>query len=168
MRVNNIDQDSVKDLRKKVEENGSIPMERVIEGEFRLEGSPMFVAEMRTETTKVVVTADEPKVLGGQGVHGTPLSYVLFGILACFASTLAIVASDKGISLGKLRVTGRIQYDLAPVVTESDSKIISKVIIDVGSDKNLESVLPIAVKRCPALYLTINPIPVEVRQVQQG
>ncbi|MCG3109705.1 hypothetical protein L3N51_02000 [Metallosphaera sp. J1] len=166
MRINNIDQDSLTAVRERASREGSIPMERHIEGEFRLEGSPMFVAEMKTETTRVIVTADEPRILGGQGVHGTPLSYVLFGIMACFASTLAIEASQAGITMGKLSVRGHIYYDLAPVVTDKEGPIIKRLVLEVISDKDLSGILDRAEKKCPALYLAKNPIPVEVKQVQ--
>ncbi len=164
MRINNIDQDALQALRERASREGSIPMERHIEGEFRLDGSPMFVAEMKTETTKVIVTADEPKILGGQGVHGTPLSYVLFGVMACFASTLAIEASQAGIVMERLNVRGHIYYDLAPVVTDKEGPIIKKLVLEVISDKDLSKVLERAERKCPALFLVKNPIPVEVRQ----
>ncbi|EHP70009.1 putative redox protein, regulator of disulfide bond formation [Metallosphaera yellowstonensis MK1] len=165
MRINNIDLDAVKALSERARREGSIPMERHIQGEFRFDGSPMFVAEMRTETTKVIVTADEPKVLGGQGVHGTPLSYTLFGVMACFASTLAIEAASSGVELKELRISGHIYYDLAPVVGESDNPIIKKVVLEVKADKELGEVLRRAERKCPALYAVRNPIPVEVKQV---
>ena len=164
MRINNIDQDALQTLRERASKEGSIPMERHIEGEFRLDGSPMFVAEMRTETTKIIVTADEPKILGGQGVHGTPLSYVLFGVMACFASTLAIEASQAGIVMERLNVKGHIDYDLAPVVTDREGPIIKKLVLEVISDKDLSKVLERAERKCPALFLVKNPIPVEVKQ----
>ncbi|BBD72269.1 hypothetical protein HS1genome_0658 [Sulfodiicoccus acidiphilus] len=166
MRVNNIDLDAVLEAKRKAEKEGGIRVEKHIEGEFRLDGSPMFVAELRSDLSKFLVTADEPKLLGGQGVHTTPLSYLLFGVMSCYASTLAIQCALDGVKLERLRIKGHVYYDVGPVVAPSDSPIIRKLVLEVEADKDVREQVKKAATRCPALYAIRNPIDVETRQVQ--
>ena len=126
--VNNIDLDVIRETTKAFRgEDGHHYVEKNIEGTYGLEGSPSFVAEIRTDMSKLTVSSDEPKILGGQGVHVSPLSYLLFGVMACFANSLAIQCSLNGVKLGRMKVKGRLSYDIGPVLTDIDSPLIKKL-----------------------------------------
>jgi uncharacterized OsmC-like protein len=166
MRVNNMDLDAILQAKRKAEGEGGIRVEKHLTGEFRFEGSPMFVGELKSEHSTFIVTADEPKLLGGQGIHVSPLSYVLFGVMSCYASTLAIQCALDGVTLSKLKVTGHLYYDVGPVVVESDAPIIKKLVLEVDADKDIREQIRKAERKCPALYAIRNPIEVETRQAQ--
>jgi uncharacterized OsmC-like protein len=166
-RVNNIDLDSIRRTRKVFddEENGHHHVEKRIEGEYRLEGGgPAFTAELRSDSSSFVVSCDEPKILGGLGVHPSPLSYVLFGVLACFANTLVIQCGLKGVKLRRLKLKGTLLYDIGPVLTDIESPLIKEMKIEVESDKDIENIIAASNERCPALYLVDHAIRTEVRQ----
>jgi uncharacterized OsmC-like protein len=163
-RLNNIELKTVEETKNKIQ-NGSLPMEKHIEGEFRLNGSPMFVAELKSDYSNFIVAADEPKILGGQGVHTTPLSYLLFGVMACYASTLAIQCALDKVKLNTLKLKGHLFYDLAPVLTESNSPIIKKLILEIEADKDIREQINKANEKCPALYAIKKPIEVQTHQI---
>jgi len=166
--VNNIDLDSIRRTRKvfEEEEDGHHHVEKHIEGEYRLDGGPAFTAELRSDSSTFLVSSDEPKILGGLGVHPSPLSYVLYGVLACYANTLVIQCGLKGMKLQSLKVKGTLYYDIGPVLTDIDSPLIKELKIEVESDKDLENVIAVSNERCPALYLVDHAIRTEVRQTE--
>ena len=166
-RVNNIDLQALKaNEQKSLKQNGHFEVEKHIDGVFNIEGSPMFTAGLMSERAKFIMGADEPGVLGGMGVHATPLNYLMFGVMSCFASTVAIQAAKKGVVLKELKIRGHLYYDIGPVLTNSEFPIIKSLKLDVESDRDIEEILKISRKVCPALYAIANPIPTEISQVK--
>ncbi|MCL4480836.1 MAG: OsmC family protein [Candidatus Thermoplasmatota archaeon] len=165
MRINNIELDQVEESRKKATINhNSLPSIRTIEGRFSLDKSPMFSAGIGTEKSSFVLGCDEPGILGGQGILPTPLTYLLFGVMSCYASTLAMQCALDGITLSDLGLTGKLHYDLGPVVTGENMPIIRKLELQVHSSMNLGPEIEKARKRCPAVFAIENPIETEIRQ----
>ncbi len=165
-RVDNIDLIELDKTENKIKSNeGHLLVEKHIDGEFNLSGSPMFTAELSSEKAKFILGADEPGILGGQGVHATPLNYLMMGVMSCFASTVAIQAAKRGIVLNKLKFKGHLYYDIGPVVVESDFPIIKSLKIEVESDHDIKEVLEHSIKACPALYAIMHPIPTEIYQI---
>lgn len=164
--VNNINMTELNKTENKIKSSGGhLYVEKHINGEFNFNGSPMFKAELGSEKAKFILGADEPGILGGQGVHATPLNYLMMGIMSCFASTVAIQASKMGIILKKLNFKGHLYYDIGPVVIDSDFPIIKSLKIEVEADQEIGEVLKRSRKACPALYAIMNPIPTEISQI---
>ncbi len=81
---------------------------QTIQGEWILErGEPQFWAEVSFEGGKVVMESDQPKDLGGGGSRPGPLHYCFFGLVSCYATTFATIASMMGIELRRL--TARVE-----------------------------------------------------------
>lgn len=151
--VNNIDLEMIADTKKAFDkEGGHHRVEKDIEGVYRLEGSPSFIAELRTDSSNILVSSDEPKLLGGRGVHVSPLTYVLYGVTACFANSLAIQCSLNGVELGSLKLKGHLTYDIGPVLTGIESPLIEELAIEVEADKDITELIELTKERCPALY----------------
>ncbi len=167
-RVNNIDLGRIANSRDEFKKNGGHHyIEKRIEGEYRLDGSPAFYAEVKTDNTKFTLNADEPVVLGGLGVHVSPLTYVLYGTMACFASTVAIMCAEKGLRLGHLRITGVLNYDIGPMLTDTESPLIKDIHLEVDADKDIRSIVAFAKERCPAVYLFSNQIKTQTVQKEK-
>lgn len=163
--LNNIDLDLYRSSSRKSKENkNTIPVEKVLEGEFNMKGSPMFQAELPSEFSKATLGCDEPTSLGGRGVQTTPLTYLLFGVMACYSSTLALECAREGLELRDLRIRGKLSYDLGPVVGDSSNPIITGLKLEVISSTNLEGQIKRAWSRCPAVYAIQNPIKTEISQ----
>ncbi len=163
--INNVDLSIVNSTTKKAQENnGHFEVEKHIEGEFHFDGSPMFTADLMSEKAKFTMGADEPGLLGGRGVHATPLNYLMFGVMSCFASTVVIQAGKRGVKLGKLKIKGHLYYDVGPMLTDSDEPLIKELKLEVESDKDIKEILK-ASRRCPALYSISHAIKTEVEQV---
>lgn len=165
-RINNVDLELLKKSAAKAsEKEGHFEIEKQINGDFHMNGSPMFTAELMSENAKFIMGADEPTALGGMGIHATPLNYLMFGVMSCFASTVAIQAAKKGISLESLKVRGHLYYDIGPVVMDSDYPIIKALKLEIESDKDLKEVIELSVQVCPALFAIANPIKTEIVQI---
>lgn len=164
--VNNVDLSILKETGKKADANkGHFDVEKHLEGEFHFDGSPMFTANLMSEKATFTMGADEPGLLGGKGVHATPLNYLVFGVMSCYASTVAIQAGLKGVNLEKMKIKGHLYYDIGPMLSGIDSPLIKELKLDVEADKDIREILEISRKRCPALYAIANGIKTEVNQV---
>jgi uncharacterized OsmC-like protein len=164
--VNNIDLDSLKETKKKVDANdGHFAAEKHIEGEFHMEGSPMFTATLSSEKATFVEGVDEPSVLGGRGVYATPLNHVMLGVMSCYANTVALQAALSGVKLGKMKLKGHLYYDIGPILSGIESPMIKEFKIEVEADKDIREILKISSKRCPALFAIANAIKTEVSQI---
>jgi len=163
--LNNVDLEVVRKTRRTFqEEGGHHYVEKDIEGEYRLEGSPSFVAELRSDASSHLVASDEPGILGGKGVHVSPLTYVLYGVVACFANTVAIQCSLKGVALKKMTLRGRLTYDIGPVLTGIESPLIRELRIEVEADRDIREIVELSARRCPALFAISHGIKTDVMQ----
>ncbi len=163
--LNNVDLRVVRMSRRAFgEEGGHHYVEKTVEGEYRLEGSPSFVAELRSDASSYVVSSDEPRILGGGGVHVSPLTYVLYGVVACFANTVAIQCGLKGVALRKMRLKGQLKYDIGPMLTGIDSPLIRELRIEVDADRDISEIVKASARRCPALFAISHGVKTEVGQ----
>ncbi|HYB05093.1 MAG TPA: OsmC family protein [Nitrososphaerales archaeon] len=169
VRFNNVDLTKIKQSASEFEkEDGHHYVEKVIRGEYNLEGAPTFLAEAQTDHTKFILTSDEPAILGGLGVHTSPLTYVLYGTMACFANTLAIVCAEKQVPLKILKITGKIHYDIGPLLTDSNWPLIKELILEVVADKDIANIIEEAREKCPSVYVWSHPIKTEILQVAEN
>jgi uncharacterized OsmC-like protein len=151
--LNNIVLSKIRETKKRSEDGkGHFPVEKVIKGEFHLEGSPMFTAELKSDAASFMEGVDEPSVLGGRGIYSTPLSHLLFGVMSCFASTVALQCAVRGIELGKLSVTGTLKYDIGPMLTEYTFPLINELQMKVEADRDISDIVEVSREKCPALY----------------
>jgi uncharacterized OsmC-like protein len=165
VRFNNIDLTKIKQSREEFEkENGHHFVEKIIEGEYNLEGAPAFLAEVKTDFTKFILASDEPAILGGLGVHTSPFTYVLYGTMACYANTLAIMCAEKQVPLKTLKIKGTVHYDIGPLLTDSDWPLIKELILEVEADKDISKIIDEATKKCPSVYAWSHPIKTEIFQ----
>ncbi len=163
--INNIRMEMQDKTKEKARINhNTIPIEKTIDGTYHLNGSPQFSANLDTEFSRFTANCDEPTALGGPGVNPTPLTYLLFGVMACYSSTLASQCSNEGIKLKELKIRGKLIYDIAPVVIESDLPIIKELKIEVICETNLKEQIKRAWNRCPAIFAIQNPIKTSIYQ----
>jgi uncharacterized OsmC-like protein len=168
IRFNNVDLSKLKESREKFEEeNGHHNVEKIIRGEYNLEEGPSFIGEVHTDHTKFILSSDEPSILGGLGVHTSPFTYVLYGTIACFANTVAIVCAEKRVALRKLNITGKVRYDIGPLLTSSKWPLISDLILEVEADKDIRSIILEAREKCPSIYTWSHPVKTEIVQVPE-
>jgi organic hydroperoxide reductase OsmC/OhrA len=160
------------DLRKIMEskfqfqkDSGHHHVEKVIQGVYNLDGAPMFQAEVQTDHTRFTLASDEPAILGGLGVHTSPFTYVLFGTIACYANTLALVCAENHISLKTLKVKGRVNYDIGPLLTQFDWPLVSQLTLEIEADRDIADMIRIAREKCPSVYAWSHPIKTEIVQV---
>ncbi|MEM0158176.1 MAG: OsmC family protein [Thermoplasmataceae archaeon] len=164
--VNNINLDSLNKSKTKARENGDhLELSKEVEAVFHFDGSPMVTSRVSTPASSFTINVDEPEVLGGRGVQPTPLTYMLVGLSSCFASTIAVIAAEKGVTLNKLVVKAKMLYDLGPVVTEVKNPIIKNITLEVAADREITQIIRESEAVCPALYAIRNPIDVKVKQV---
>lgn len=145
-----------------------------IEGQWLLEaGAPQFQAEITFEGGKVVLQSDQPRNLGGGGTRLGPMHYCFFGLLSCYTSIFAAVASEMDITLERL--TARVEGDLnfSRVFGLSQEPVMEEVRLSLqvkadASREKLEEVERLAYERCPAVYALTQPVKLKTTmEVQQ-
>jgi len=87
--------------------------EKSVTGEwvFR-DGQPQFVSELKYSKGSVSLACELPSFAGGWGSSPDPMQYCLYGLAACYASTLVAIATNEKIELRLLRVTAENRVDL--------------------------------------------------------
>ena len=131
------------------------------------EGKPQFVAEVTYQKGKISLPCELPPFAGGWGSSPDPLQYCLYGLAACFATTLVATATSEKVELKSLRVTAENRVDLRKQMGISTDPIIQKVGLKVRIDANaprsrLEQLIKLAEERCPGAECVTRSIPLSV------
>lgn len=139
-----------------------------VEGTWNLkEGNVQFTSTLEHAQGSIVVEADGPPFLGGNGKKPDPVQYCLFGLAACYAQTFASIAAENGIELKKLKVTAENKVNLSKALGLSNEPIVEKVVLEVNASsakgENLSEVKKLAEQRCPGVYCLTNAIKLEIR-----
>ncbi len=157
--LNNVNVGRLEQVVKEAETDRSkVKRTQKITGEWLLEeGGPQFRAEVNFGDGKIVMESDQPKNLGGGGTRPGPLHYCFFGLISCYTTTFATMASEMGISLQKL--TAKLEGDLnfSRVFGLSKEPVTEEIRITLEVESNaprekLEEVEKLAYERCPAVF----------------
>ena len=142
--------------------------EKSVTGEwvFRDE-QPQFVAEIPYQKGKVTVASELSAFAGGWGGSPDPIQYCLYGLAACFASTLVATATNEKVELRSLRVTAANRVDLRKQLGLSRDPIIQNVKLKVHVEADatraaLERLVKLAEERCPGSECVTRSIPLSV------
>jgi uncharacterized OsmC-like protein len=105
--------------------------------------------------------------MGGSALKPDSVQYCLFGLAACFAQTLASVAAEKGITLGKLNVTAENKVNLRKALGLGDEPVVESVKLNVSvSGENAEELIMLAKERCPGVYCLTHPVRLDIERVE--
>jgi len=157
--LNNVNVGRLEQVTREAEiDKSKVKPSQKVEGEWLLqEGGPQFKAEVNFEGGRVVMESDQPTNLGGGGTRPGPLHYCFFGLVACYTTTFATMASMMGIELKKL--TGKLEGNLnfSRVFGLSKEPVMEnvRIALHVESDasrEKLEEVERLAYERCPAVF----------------
>jgi uncharacterized OsmC-like protein len=139
--------------------------EKSVTGEWIFqEGKPQFVAEIPFQKGKVSLTCEMPHFAGGWGSSPDPLQYCLYGLAACYATTLVATATNENVKLNSLKVTAENRVDLRKQLGLSNEPIIQKVGLKVHLEADvprstLEGLVKLAEERCPGAECVTRSIP---------
>jgi uncharacterized OsmC-like protein len=139
--------------------------EKSVTGEWIFqEGKPQFVAEIPFQKGKVSLTCEMPPFAGGWGSSPDPLQYCLYGLAACYATTLVATATNENVKLNSLKVTAENRVDLRKQLGLSKEPIIQKVGLKVHLEADvprstLERLVKLAEERCPGTECVTRSIP---------
>ena len=125
-----------------------------------------FKTELAYEKGKQVIEIDSPSFLGGNGNRLGPMAYCVAGITSCFIATFVTVASSKGIRLSKLNVNAQCNINFAKTFDIADEPITEGIEFQIEAEsqdadkQQLEEIIGLAEKRCPAMYSMMHEIKV--------
>jgi uncharacterized OsmC-like protein len=125
-----------------------------------------FKTELVYEKGKQVIEIDSPSFLGGNGNRLGPMAYCVAGITSCFIATFVTVASSKGIRLSKLNVNAQCNINFAKTFDIADEPITEGIEFQIEAEsqdadkQQLEEIIRLAEKRCPAMYSMMHEIKV--------
>jgi uncharacterized OsmC-like protein len=125
-----------------------------------------FKTELAYEKGKQVIEIDSPSFLGGNGNRLGPMAYCVAGITSCFIATFVTVASSKGIRLSKLNVNAQCNINFAKTFDIADEPITEGIEFQIEAEsqdadkQQLEEIIGLAEKRCPAIYSMMHEIKV--------
>lgn len=125
-----------------------------------------FKTELAYEKGKQVIEIDSPSFLGGNGNRLGPMAYCVAGITSCFIATFVTVASSKGIRLSRLNVNAQCNINFAKTFDIADEPITEGIEFQIEAEsqdadkQQLEEIIGLAEKRCPAIYSMMHEIKV--------
>ena len=125
-----------------------------------------FKTELAYEKGKQVIEIDSPSFLGGNGNRLGPMSYCVSLITSCFIATFVTLASSKGIRLSKLNVNAQCNINFAKTFDIADEPITEGIEFQIEAEsqdadkQQLEEIIGLAEKRCPAIYSMMHEIKV--------
>lgn len=125
-----------------------------------------FKTELVYEKGKQVIEIDSPSFLGGNGNRLGSMAYCVAGITSCFIGTFVTVASSKGIRLSKLNVNAQCNINFAKTFDIADEPITEGIEFQIEAEsqdadkQQLEEIIRLAEKRCPAMYSMMHEIKV--------
>lgn len=163
--LNNVNAGRLARIIKETETDKSkVKRSQKIEGEWLLEeGGPQFRAEVNFEGGKIIMESDQPTNLGGGGTRPGPLHYCFFGLVSCYTTTFATVASTMGVELKRLTARLESNLNFSRAFGLSQEPVIEKIHItlEVESEaprEKLEEIERLAYERCPAVYALSTPV----------
>lgn len=172
MIINNVDLNKIsKTIESGKEDKSSLKKPVKMHGEWVLDSSKgyQFKTELSYEKGKQTIEIDSPSFLGGRGNRLGPMSYCVAGITSCFIGTFAAVASNLGVNLTELSVDAQCNVNFAKVLDVADEPIMNGIDFDIVVKSNnadrtkLDSILKMALERCPAMYSMSHVIPVNAK-----
>lgn len=142
-------------------------------GEWRSDPArPQFGAVLKFPKGEVVLEADFPPFLSGEGRAPSPLIYCFYGALSCYVSTFAMQAAMAGVPIRQLRGRLRLRVDFRSALAVADVPPLDKFEFDVevetdASDAEIARLKRLADERCPAIWAMDHQVPhrTDVRRV---
>ena len=170
MIVNRVDLEKFNLTLKEAEKNPTSAKKTMkIEGKWRIgKEGPQFESEIGYEKGKIILYADEPSFLGGDGSAPNPVQYCIMGAVACFSATFAKWAAMEGIMLEELKISAEAQLDMSKSFGLSENPILENIAFTIhvktdAPDEEVERLLRITKERCPAYYCLTESIAPDVR-----
>ena len=142
------------------------PVKLAAEWNLNPDNPYQFKTELAYEKGKQVIEIDSPSFLGGNGNRLGPMAYCVAGITSCFIATFVTVASSKGIRLSKLNVNAQCNINFAKTFDIADEPITEGIEFQIEAEsqdadkQQLEEIIGLAEKRCPAIYSMMHEIKV--------
>lgn len=170
--INNVDLGKVsKTIEEGKKNKATLKKPVTLQGEWILDPAMgyQFRTVMSFEKGKQTIEIDSPSFLGGNGNRLGPMAYCIAGITSCFIGTFAAVAASQGVKITILKVNTQCNVNFAKTLDVADEPIVDGIEfeIDVKSDnadkKKLDTLLTMALERCPAMYSMSHNIPINAK-----
>jgi uncharacterized OsmC-like protein len=150
------------------EDSKAAILEVALDGEWRADGArPQFGGTVRFPRGEVLLEADFPPFLGGEGRAPTPLAYCFYGAMCCYGATFATQAAMAGVPLQGLRIRLALTVDFRTALGLGEFPPLSAFRFDLdvetdASEDDVQAVKRLADERCPAIWAMQNPVPFSI------
>ena len=136
--LNNVNVGRLEQVTREAEiDKSKIKQSHKVGGDWLLqEGGPQFTAEVNFEGGRIVMESDQPTNLGGGGTRPGPLHYCFFGLVACYATTFATMASMMGIELQRLTAELEGNLNFSRVFGLSKEPVMEEIRITLRGGSN--------------------------------
>ena len=140
-----------------------------LEGEWRvLNEQTQFGGNISFPQGELLLEADFPPFLGGEGRAPSPLGYCFFGAMSCYGSTFSTQAAMENIKLDELKINLKLSVDFRTALGLGDFPPFNEFEFDVRvksdvSEDKIQQIKKLADERCPAIWAMKNPVHISTK-----
>ena len=164
--MHNVRVDQIESAAKAAETDASVARVQFnFEGDWRVDdGRKQFGGTVGFPQGELVLEADFPPFLGGEGRAPSPLAYCFYGAMCCYGSTFATQAAMAGVELEEMHIKLSLETDSRTALGLGEFAPMSKYSFDVqvkspASDEDVQMVKKLTDERCPVIWAMQNPVP---------
>jgi uncharacterized OsmC-like protein len=164
--MHNVRVDQISSTAEKAKHDPSAALVKInIAGDWRMdENQKQFGGAVTFPKGELVLEADFPPFLGGEGRAPSPLAYCFYGAMSCYGSTFASQAAMAGVEIEQMHITLSLQVDFRTALGLGEFTPLSEFKFDVqvkspATVKEIENVKKLTDERCPAIWAMKNPVP---------
>jgi uncharacterized OsmC-like protein len=135
-----------------------------LQGEWRAGDSmAQFGGPVEFPQGELILQADFPPFLGGEGRAPSPLAYCFYGAMSCYGSTFATQAAMAGVHVDEMRIRLTLGVDFRTALGLGEFPPLSEFRFDVevktdASEEDVARVKTLTDERCPAIWAMQNPV----------
>ncbi len=136
-----------------------------LEGEWRVSSDQkQFGGIVAYPNGELLLEADFPAFLGGEGRAPSALTYCFYGAMSCYGSTFATQAAMANVKIDEMKINLKLSVDFRLAIGLGEFPPLNNFEFNVyvksdSSKEEIERVKTLTDQRCPAIWAMKNPVP---------
>jgi len=147
-----------------IDNHQAATMEFNLEGEWRVSNDQkQFGGNISFPQGELMLEADFPPFLGGEGRAPSALAYCFYGAMSCYGSTFSTQAAMTNIKIDEMKINLKLSVDFRTALGMGNFPPLNNFEFDVlvksdASEDEIQEIKKLTDERCPAIWAMKNPV----------